>query len=47
MEMDQVRSCFHSGEKFSYFPRAQTGRIMVIDIGYQEAGENMSDIAQN
>ena len=22
---------------------AQTGRIMVIDIGYQEAGENMSD----
>ena len=26
---------------------AQTGRIMVIDIGYQEAGENMPDMVQN
>ena len=45
--MDPGALLFHSGEKFRDSPRAQTGRIMVIDIGYQEAGENMSDIVQN
>ena len=43
----RVRSCFILERNSVIFRGAQTGRIMVIDIGYQEAGENMSDIVQN
>ena len=42
-----VRSCFILERNLAIFREAQTGRIMVIDIGYQEAGENMPDMVQN
>ena len=45
--MDRSALPFHFGEKFRDSPRAQTGRIMVIDIGYQETGKNMPDMVQN
>ena len=46
-EMIHERFCFILERNSAIFREAQTGRIMVIDIGYQEAGENMPDMVQN
>ena len=42
-----VRSRFILERNSGILRGAQTGRIMVIDIGYQETGKNMPDMVQN
>ena len=43
----RVHSCFILEKNSGILRGAQTGRIMVIDIGYQETGKNMPDMVQN